>query len=463
MVDTISHPSDAKLLAILVCRLRGAMKFRFSWTKAAISILACIFCATAAWPQKLSSLERDQIQAMLRSIASDVKKYYYDPTLHGLDWDSKVRETKARIDQANDIGQGLSEIAALLDLLKDSHTFLIPPRRLNRYSYGWMAETIGTHCYIIQVRTGSDAAAKGLMPGDEILTLNGSVPTKQNFVRMQYLLNTLHPQPALRLELRAPDGKSRTIDVATKIIATSKAQDAIGSGDDGADKVRMIEAEKRWRHKRTEEVGDVLILSLPVFFYSPEEIEFTIAKARKHSALIIDLRGNYGGSVGVLSLLLGRMFDHDVKIADRVSRSARSPLIAKSGSSHFDGKLIVLVDSRSASAAEAFARVVQIEKRGTVLGDVSSGRLMESKHYIDHEGVYSPLFYGASITYADLVMTDGKSLEHVGVTPDEIVLPTAADLAAGKDPVLARAAELLGATLTPEAADKLFPYEWLPE
>jgi C-terminal processing protease CtpA/Prc len=101
-----------------------------------------------------------------------------------------------------------------------------------------------------------------------------------------------------------------------------------------------------------------------------------------------------------------------------------------------------------------------LEKRGTVVGDRSAGAVMEEIQYPHEVGVDIVAFYGASITMADLTMADGRSLEKVGVTPDELLLPTAADMAAGRDPVLARASALAGAKLDAETAGKLFPVEW---
>jgi len=148
-------------------------------------------------------------------------------------------------------------------------------------------------------------------------------------------------------------------------------------------------------------------------------------------------------------------------VSDRVTRNDSKVLVAKSRRQNaFSGKLVVLVDSKSASASELFARVVQLEKRGIVLGDKTAGAVMESKRFSYKHGFDTVVFYGASITDADLVMTDGKSLERTGVTPDELLLPNAKDLASGRDPVMAHAVELCGSKMTPEAAGVLFPFQW---
>jgi C-terminal processing protease CtpA/Prc len=237
-----------------------------------------------------------------------------------------------------------------------------------------------------------------------------------------------------------------------------------GANSDIWDIIRESERNEHLGRARATDVGSgVMVLKLPSFEFPEGEVAEMMNKVRKHRAVVLDLRGNPGGIVDTLKAFIGEVLDHPVKIGDRVTRDGAKPLEAKSrGHNAFTGKLVVLVDSQSASAAEIFARVMQLEKRAIVLGDKTSGAVMEAKLYNYKLGMAVVVFYGASITDADLLMTDGKSLEHVGVTPDEISLPTAADLAAGRDPVLARAVELCGSAITPEAAGALFPYEWPP-
>jgi hypothetical protein len=76
------------------------------------------------------------------------------------------------------------------------------------------------------------------------------------------------------------------------------------------------------------------------------------------------------------------VFDHDIKVGELKRRSETKPLVAKSrGKESFTGKLVVLIDSRSSSAAEIFARTIQTEKRGIVIGDRSAGLVMRCKTY----------------------------------------------------------------------------------
>ena len=67
-------------------------------------------CVVTSSSQQISEANRSLAQQMLRDMAPDVKKYYYDPKLHGVDWDAKVRQARENIDKANSMDSAVSEI-----------------------------------------------------------------------------------------------------------------------------------------------------------------------------------------------------------------------------------------------------------------------------------------------------------------------------------------------------------------
>ncbi len=208
-------------------------------------------------------------------------------------------------------------------------------------------------------------------------------------------------------------------------------------------------------------MGSVMIWKMPAFFAEDAEVDRLFGIARKHAGLVLDLRGNPGGRIDTLCRMIGNLFDHEVTVATRAARADQKKILAQTrGRNPYSGTLVILLDSRSASSAEILARVVQLERRGTVIGDRSAGAVMEALLYPFRLGNDALLYYAFSVTDANLVMTDGRSLERTGVMPDETTLPSAHDLAAGRDPVLSRAVHLAGADLDPVAAGKLFPFEW---
>ncbi|PYV63647.1 MAG: hypothetical protein DMG95_06375 [Acidobacteria bacterium] len=432
-----------------------------------IGLVVASLSAAQGWSQQnMSPLARDRAQGILQVVANDIKKHYYDPKYHGVDWDAAIAQAKKQIEQTNSFNMAMSDIAAMIDTLHDSHTFLLPPQHAYRLDHGFQYQMIGERCFVTRVRPKSDAESKGVKAGDEIVTLNGYPVLRDVLWKMQYVFTVLRPQGALSLELQDASGTRRQVQVAAKIHTGSIVKDLTGGGGGGDiwDLIRDQEREEHLLRPRYQEYGDqLLVLKVPEFIFSRDEVDSMIGKARKHQSLVLDLRGNPGGSVETLKYLIGGIFDKEIKIADRIGRKESKPEIAKPLHNPFTGKLVVLVDARSASAAELFARIVQLEKRGTVIGDRTSGAVMEAKHYDEQMGTDTVIFYGASITEWDLIMADGKSLEHNGVMPDELVLPDARDLGSGRDPVLARAAEIVGVKVSSDEAGKAFPYEWPPE
>jgi C-terminal processing protease CtpA/Prc len=426
------------------------------------AITAFSLSAQQPKPQpQISSNDLGRAHAMLLQTYTDVKKNYYDPTYHGVDLDATYKQLDARMSASQTINDTFRVIAALLLQLHDSHTFFQPPMRSNHSTLGYEMEMVGDKCFVTHIRPGTDAATK-LHVGDQVLALNRFNIKRADFWDERYFFQILSPAPFETLDVLSPAGERRQVTIQALIQRGVKMLDVTDEGSaDFWQLVRQDEAMDHLNRERYYESGDVLLWKMPSFEVDVPTMDKLFIKLHKHQTLILDLRDNPGGYVDSLKYMLGHVFDHDVKIADRISRKDKKPILAKTtGSSAFGGKLIVLVNSQSASAAELFARVVQLEKRGQVIGDQSAGAVMEARELPEWFGTDSKIFYGLSVTSANLLMTDGKSLENTGVTPDDKLLPTAAEVADGKDPVMSHALQLSGITLDSVAAGKLFPYEW---
>jgi hypothetical protein len=102
--------------------------------------------------QKISKYERDEVLHMLTTIS-------VDPKLHGIDWEANVKTHSQKIETVPSLNRGLSEIAAALDILDDSHTFFLSPRPYI-HSYGWRIATIGDKCFVLGVRPQTDPEKK---------------------------------------------------------------------------------------------------------------------------------------------------------------------------------------------------------------------------------------------------------------------------------------------------------------
>jgi C-terminal processing protease CtpA/Prc len=423
------------------------------------SALAVLALTVPSAALQLDGNERERARQMLAAVKQLLRNHYHDRTYKGLDLDAHFKAVHDRLGTVRSHEQAHALIADALLALGDSHTYFIPPLNADEYDYGWAMQMVGNECFVVAVDPRSDAAAKGLKAGDRLLRIEAFNPTRENLWKLQYAYYMLSPRPSLPVVVQSPGEAPRVLQLATRISLGPKV---IEVNLEGLDKLVRRERDARLHRSRVARAGDVAIWKLPAFDVEPSEMDHLVREAIKGAgALVLDLRGNGGGLVKSLEQLTRYFFDRDVKIADLAGRRSMKPLVAKKRKDPFTGRLVVLIDSASGSAAELFARTVQIEKRGVVIGDRSAGVVMQAQF---HAGVLelidTVIFYGVSVTDADLIMTDGKSLEGTGVMPDEVLLPTAADMAAGRDPVLTRAAAILGASVDPAAAGALFPVEW---
>ena len=422
-----------------------------------------LLSASPARSQAFSNQDRERGSMMLKTVREDIRKDYYDPGFHGIDIDARFKLAQEKIKLTKSNAEVFGIIAQVLLEFNDSHTSFVPPQRSARIDYGWLMKTYGNDCYVTQVKPHSDADAKGLKPGDLVQSIDGIRPNKANLWVFYYLYYQLAPRPIVNMVVQSPGEQRRQLEIKPRIQTGRKVFDL----------TETIDLNRFWREEEDEDIAnahrfaefgsELLVWKMPHFDLTKDRVDEMVDKAKKHKALILDLRGNGGGEEETLLRLIGNLSDHEVTVGEVKRRRETKPLIAKTrGAGGFKGPLVILVDSDSASASEVLARVMQLEKRATVLGDHSAGKVMRSRVHVHQMGVDTVVMYAASVTDADVIMSDGKSLEQVGVTPDETLLPTGENLRARQDPVLSRAAAILGVKLDPVEAGKLFPFKWTP-
>ena len=144
------------------------------WTRtaAAAAVFAIVTMPAPSSAQSgLDSTQRAQMRDMLGRVQQVVRSTYFDETFKGIDLKAHFKAVQDKLEKAPSPAMAYAIIAQSLIDFNDSHTYFIPPMRPEKYEYGWEMQMIGDACFIVAVKPGSDAEAKGLKPGDQLLRI----------------------------------------------------------------------------------------------------------------------------------------------------------------------------------------------------------------------------------------------------------------------------------------------------
>ena len=144
-------------------------------------------------------------------------------------------------------------------------------------------------------------------------------------------------------------------------------------------------------------------------------------------AIVIDLRGNQGGLLGMLGGLSGLLQQQTLALGFMETRGGRTPLYAFPQKLPYVGSLAILIDGSTESAAEMLASGLQEARRAVIIGETSAGNTLPS--------AIRELPTGALFQYAfaNYRTPSGTLLEGQGVVPDLAVKLNRRALLAGHD------------------------------
>ena len=173
------------------------------------------------------------------------------------------------------------------------------------------------------------------------------------------------------------------------------------------------------------------VITIPSFYNNLHaDVEKEIAKlnAQDVKGIIVDLRGNGGGSLTEATLLTGLFIEKGPVVQIRYGEGKISVNRDTDGSVSYDGPLTVLVDRYSASASEIFAAAMQDYNRALIVGEQTFGKGTVQQH----RGLgriydlYENPLGSVQFTIAKFYRINGGSTQHKGVVPD-ITYPSPID------------------------------------
>jgi len=152
-------------------------------------------------------------------------------------------------------------------------------------------------------------------------------------------------------------------------------------------------------------------------------------ESQQINGLVIDLRGNGGGSLSEATELTGLFIKSGPVVQVKGTRGDIDVNKDPDDSITYTGPLAVLVGRYSASASEIFAGAIQDYGRGIIIGEPTFGKgtvqtLVDLNRFDQGDANLGQL----KVTIAQFFRVNGDSTQHRGVRPD-IVFPTVIDAA----------------------------------
>jgi len=429
----------------------GAILAVLAYT-AALALFAVLW-----WPTiKAASISEEERRLNLDSfdqVWTTVAENHFDPALQGVDWQAARDELRPRMERARTQDQDRKVMKELLSRLGQSHYVIVPSQ-----AYAQMEEatetavqygTPGIDVRIIdgqpvvtQVEEGSPAAAAGVKAGWQIVRIRGQKTDQMIATAERELAGRSWQQAgmaeAIYRRLSGPLGSEIAIDFLDEINERAWRRISVARPRGQSFKIGNappIDVSLSARHL-DESLG---YISFSVFAhptYVMQEFNKAMSSFSEAPGVVIDLRGNSGGMLEMVTGMMGWFVDETRHVGTQYFRDHELKLLVRPRHQIYRGPVAVLVDELCGSGAELFASGLQDLGRAVIVGSPTSGSVLGSN--------FERLPNGDGLQYAIsnyISATTGEPLEGIGVQPDIKVSPTRAALLAGRDPVLDAAVE----------------------